>query len=416
MKKALILLFALAACTPPADVGPGQAAPAQAREPANRVPMFDKRLPRTFESVEKFSVETPMRCSVDWDNQALIKQEPFDRRDFSIERVDKGDPLPDIAVKDLSVKDQSADEIIKTLLKNTGIRVYYTDKFTKKLSLDSVSGSLEMVLDMISAMGDIYYSFDDRAQRLTLKRYAKWNLHVPLSKDVMLAMEDALRGADMDDIVVDWADKYLIFSGDFVAEEKIRNIVSRFSQEDYLIAYDMDIYRVEPAGGAEIEWSNILNAFNPGSVRLSQKGIIGRMLVVADTFNRTSVNEFLRPQGKVSLISTGRFIVPERWQGRFDIGRCSRDDHIEVDLALMTTSRYTPRAEQIGRLNSKIVLRTSKGDIAGYEAPARLGDNFLIIGIPTQYFAAEGRTEIAPNTELVALISPHIIKIARPGE
>jgi hypothetical protein len=46
--------------------------------------------------------------------------------------------------------------------------------------------------------------------------------------------------------------------------------------------------------------------------------------------------------------------------------------------------------------------------------PSRLGDNFLIVGIPTQYFAAGDSTPIAPNSELVVLLSPRIINIVKP--
>ena len=62
------------------------------------------------------------------------------------------------------------------------------------------------------------------------------------------------------------------------------------------------------------------------------------------------------------------------------------------------------------------MLRTSNGDIAKYTVPSRLGDNILIIGIPTQYFVETKDTIIPPNAELVVLLSPRIIKIVRPFE
>lgn len=381
------------------------------------VPVFDKVPSRTLENVEKFNLETPLRCEVDWDSQSIISSQPFQRRDFFLERVDKGDVLPTLKVDNLSFENKPVDEVLRILLKNTGIQVYATDLYYKKISQSELSGDLTKVVDLITSLGNVYYSYDNRIKRITLRKYAKWNLHVPLSDDVILAMEDALRGADIDDIVIDWEDKVIIFQGDVVVEDKVRSIVNKFERENYLLAFDIDVYRVYPKSiDSSIIWMNILEAFNPGSIKLSQKGVIGRALVVSSNFNRDSLNEFLRPQANVVLVSSGTFITPDRWQGRFDIGRCGREVRLETDLNILTQSQFYPNDKNVGKLDSTIVLRTSNGDIAKYTVPSRLGDNILIIGIPTQYFVEGKETIIPPNAELVVLVSPRIIKIVRPLE
>ena len=381
------------------------------------VPVFDKLPSRTLENVEKFNLETPLRCEVDWETQQLISTQPFDRRDFLLERVDKGDALPDLKVENLSFENKSVDEVLRILLKNTGIQIYATDSFYKTLSQKEIGGNLTQVIDLITSLGGVYYNYDNRIKRITLKRYAKWNLHVPLSTDVILGMEDALRGADIDDIVIDWEDKIIIFQGDIVTEDKVRNIINKFAIENYLIAYDIDVLRVYPKTlDGSIKWMNILEAFNAGSIKLSQKGIIGRALVVSSNFNRDSLNEFLYPQANTVLVSSGTFIVPDRWQGRFDIGRCGREVRLETDLNILNQTQFLPSDKYVGKLDNTIVLRTSNGDIAKYTVPSRLGDNILIIGIPTQYFVEGKETIIPPNAELVVLLSPRIIKIVRPFE
>ena len=381
------------------------------------VPVFDKLPSRTLENVEKFNLETPLRCEVDWESQSIISSQPFARRDFSLQRVDKGDALPVLKVENLSFENQPVDEVLRTLLKNTGIQVYATDVFYKKVSQSEVSGDLTKVIDLITSLGNVYYSYDNRIKRITLRKYAKWNLHVPLSSDVVLAMEDALRGADIDDIVVDWEDKVIIFQGDFVVEDKVRNIINKFAIENYLLAFDIDVYRVYPrALDNSIVWMNILEAFNTGSIKLSQKGVIGRALVVSSNFNRDSLYEFLKPQANTVLVSSGTFITPDRWQGRFDIGRCGREVRLETDLNILAQAQFYPNDKNVGKIDSTIVLRTSNGDIAKYTVPSRLGDNILIIGIPTQYFVEGKETIIPPNAELVVLISPRIIKIVHPLE
>ncbi len=381
------------------------------------VPVFDKKPSRTLENVEKFNIETPLRCSVDWETQKLISTQPFDRRDFLLERVDKGDALPLLKVDNFSFENKPVDEVLRILLKNTGIQIYANDSSYKVISQKEISGNLTQVIDLITSLGNVYYNYDNRIKRITIKRYAKWNLHVPLSSDVILGMEDALRGADIDDIVIDWEDKVLIFQGDIVTEDKVRNIINKFAIENYLIAYDIDVLRVYPKTlESSIKWMNILDAFNKDSIKLSQKGIIGRALVVSSNFNKDSLNEFLYPQANIVPVSSGTFIVPDRWQGRFDIGRCSRETRLETDLNILNQTQFYPNDKYVGKLDNTIVLRTSNGDIAKYTVPSRLGDNIVIIGIPTQYFVEGKETVIPPNAELVVLLSPRIIKIVRPFE
>ena len=38
----------------------------------NSVPIFPKKAALTTDTARKFSVELPMRCEVDWDNQSVV--------------------------------------------------------------------------------------------------------------------------------------------------------------------------------------------------------------------------------------------------------------------------------------------------------------------------------------------------------
>ncbi len=88
---------------------------------------------------------------------------------------------------------------------------------------------------------------------------------------------------------------------------------------------------------------------------------------------------------------------------------------METDLNILNQTKFISDDKYVGKLDNTLVLRTSKGDIAKYTVPSRLGDNILVIGIPTQYFVESEETPIPPNAELVVLFSPRIIKIIRPA-
>ena len=412
----VVLSFSLSSCLIKEEDRHISSSDTQNKSPIkiDRVPVYEKKPSRTLEDVEKFNLETPLRCEVDWTTQNLISSQPYGKKDFFLERVDIGDELPSLSVKNLSFKDSSVDKVLKDLVANTGIIIDSKNSEYKKLTQNELSGDLTHVVKLVTSLGGVYYNYDNRTKRLSLYRVAKWNLHVPLSKEVILGMVDALRGAGIDDITIDWQDKVLIFTGDSLTETKVRTIINKFAIEDYLIAYDIDILRVYPKKlDANIKWMNIIPAFNRDSVKLSQKGLIGRALVVSSNFNATSLKEFLYPQANTVRISSGTFIVPNRWQGRFDIGRCSRENRLETDLDIITQTKFTTDNKYVGRLNSLFALKTSEGDIAYYNLPSRLGENVIIIGIPTQYFIAEKETIIPPNAELIVFISPRIIKIVR---
>jgi hypothetical protein len=379
------------------------------------VPVYGRQPPRTSENAERFNLETKTRCTADWSNQKVVQSEPFAGDSFRFERVDKGDPLPDLDVRDLKFEDKTVPEVMDILLANTGMRVRSDGLFGKRLTVNGVSGKLARVMDMVSSLGGVYYSYDSRTRMIRLARYAKWSVSVPLANEVVLAVEDALRGAGIDNLVIDWADRALMFGGDATIEERARAVVAKLSLENYLIAYDVNILRAVPTGAGGIAWQELAEALNMDTIKLSKRGVIGRALVLGSNFGASALAGFLYPRAGTRLISEGTFVMPERWQGRFDIGRCSRETEYETDLSILAETRYRPDKAMVGRLDSTIVLRTSGGDMASFDLPSRLGDNILLIGIPTQYFARAGSvTDIPPNAELVVLLSPRIIKIVKP--
>ncbi len=381
------------------------------------VPIYSKIPPRTFETAEKFNLETPLRCEVDWSDQKLISTQPYGRNDFYLQRVDKGDTLPELTVKNFSFKKTPINEAISILLKNTGISVKKSYDFFPELTQDVVGGNLYHVMEFLTNVANVYYHYDNRTKMITLSKTAKWNLHIPLSKEVILGVEDALRGINIDDITIDWQDKVIIFSGDFVTEKRVRKIMNKFAMEDFLIAYDIDIYRSYPKNPENtIKWMDIIPAFNKDTVKYSKKGVIGRALVVSSNFNTNALKDFLYKHTNTVLISSGSFVVPNRWQGRFDIGRCSRDNHFETDLDIITKTNFKTDDKYVGRLDSLFALKTAKGDIASYNLPSRLGENMVIIGIPTQILVDDKTTVIPPNTELIVFISPRIIQIVKNKE
>ena len=58
-----------------------------------------------------------------------------------------------------------------------------------------------------------------------------------------------------------------------------------------------------------------------------------------------------------------------------------------------------------------IVLTTKYGELTSFNIPSSIGDNYVIIGIPTHSFVTTPETLISPFAELVVFMSPRLVSI-----
>ncbi len=69
----------------------------------------------------------------------------------------------------------------------------------------------------------------------------------------------------------------------------------------------------------------------------------------------------------------------------------------------------------LNKIDAKIVLRTSQGELSSFNIPSSVGDNYVIVGIPTHAFVTTPETLISPFAELVVFMSPRLISIVDPA-
>ena len=121
------------------------------------------------------------------------------------------------------------------------------------------------------------------------------------------------------------------------------------------------------------------------------------------------------PKGRYAWIvkigEKGQFVIPNGWQSRFDIGQCGREERLETDLIIGATGTYGDFAGR-NKIDAKIVLRTSNGELSSFNIPSSVGDNYVIVGIPTHSFVTTPETLVSPFAELVVFMSPRVIAIS----
>ncbi len=373
------------------------------------VPIFPKKAALTTDTARRFSIELPMRCEVDWNNQSVVSVVPAEK--IEIVRLGVGDALPDdLNVSDYEFKDLTVKRALDKLLEGTDITVVEDEPLYEKITGTISEGPLSDAIELMTKMGRVYYSYDAQNGELHLKHRAKWLIKMPQNQTIIMALLDAMHGADMRNLLVDWADKTVVFEGNYQTEREVARIIADISGKKYMLAWDIDVYRVYPRTDNPIVWMNLLPAFGSRNVKMSVPGVVGRALVVGPEINTKTLQEFLGQQANVVLISQGTFAIPNGWQSRFDIGQCGREERLETDLIVGATGTYGDFAGR-KKIDAKIVLRTSQGELSSFNIPSTVGDNYVIIGIPTHSFVTTPETLISPFAELVVFMSPRVVSV-----
>lgn len=375
---------------------------------SNSVPIFPKKAALTTDTARRFSIELPKRCEVDWDNQNVVSVVPSEK--IEIIRLDTGDKLPELQVSDYEFKDLTVKRALDKLLDGTDISVVEDESLYEKISGTISSGELSDAVELMTKMGRVYYSYDEGTGELHLAHRGKWLIKMPQDETIIMALLDAMHGADMRNLLVDWADKTVVFEGNYQTEREVAKIIADISGKKYMLAWDIDVYRVYPRTDNPIVWMNLLPAFGEKNIKMSIPGVVGRALVVGPEINTKTLQEFLGQQANVVLVSQGTFAIPNGWQSRFDIGQCGREERLETDLIIGATGKYADFAGR-KKIDAKIVLRTSNGELSSFNIPSTVGDNYVIVGIPTHSFVTTPETLVSPFAELVVFMSPRIISI-----
>ncbi|MBR3511007.1 MAG: hypothetical protein IKN73_03005 [Alphaproteobacteria bacterium] len=374
----------------------------------NSVPIFPKKAALTTDTAQHFSLDLPKRCTVDWNNQSVVSVVPEQK--IEIVRLNTGDKLPDLKVSDFEFKKMYVKDALNKLLADTDISIIEDQATFEKITGSIKTSSLTDAVELMAKLGHVYYSYDADFGEIHLTGRGKWMIKLPKDETIIMAILDALRGADIRNLLVNWQEKTLVFEGDYQTEKEVSRLLADVSSKKYVLAWDMDVYRVYPKTDNPIVWMNMLPAFGENNIHMSVPGVVGRALVVSPEINTKTLQEFISQQANAVLVSQGTFAIPNGWQSRFDIGQCGKEDRLETDLIVSATGVYGDYGGY-KKIDAKIVLSTTNGELSSFTIPTNIGENYVIVGIPTHSFVTTPETLISPFAELVVFISPRLISI-----
>lgn len=363
---------------------------------------------RTTEGANALDLETPLRCNVNWETQQMILTLPFVKSAFKLERNGQNDVLPRFEVNGFSFDMMPAEQAMVKLTKEAGIRVSSADGPYTSISAEDLRGEFSEVIRMIADSAGVYYTYNAKDKILTLSRKVNMTLYTPQSRPIILGLLDVIRGAGITDIVTNWADYSITFDADVETKNKIAELINFFESNPTLVAYDVSIFRLYPYDSSrDIEWKEMLKAFDFGSITTAQTGVIGRILTTTNDISREKLQQFLGSQAQIETVSEGKFVVPNQWLARFDIGKCSLPNSNAYGMSILAKAAV----QKSNEIFTDVTLEETNGQITQFNIRNKLGENFLIIGLPNELFGVS-----SPKSETIIFMVPRLIRTLKTNE
>lgn len=365
----------------------------------------DPHMIKTSKGASALDLEAPLRCSVNWSTQEMVTSIPYNITAFNLVRNGNNDILPRFEVTGFSFDTMPAEKALLKLTKEAGIKLVAKDAPYASISAENLRGEFSEVINMITEAAEIYYSYDAQKKVLYISRKGNFSLYAPKSRPITLGLLDVLRGSGITNITTDWDEYSITFDADYELKNKVQHLINYFEENPILVAFDVSIFRIYPYDAKnDINWQGLLKAFDYGTIKTAKNGVIGRVLTTSDDLNVTSLRNFLGAQAMVTPVTEGKFVVPNLWLSRFDIGKCAKRTDPEAGMSILAKASL----EQNNKIFSNVTLESSNGQITQFNIRSRLGENFLIIGLPNEAFGVP-----SPKSETIMFMVPRIIRTTK---
>lgn len=344
--------------------------------------------------------EMPFRCMLPSTDKQISNTIVLTPDDFSFVPLQNGDMLPRYAVNGYTFHDKPVDAVLSGLLESAGIKVLAPRTEYTLLEGKNVKGELSAVVDQLAEAGDVLYSYKDSTKTLTLLRRAEYALNVPKNKVVLMAVLDALRGSEIENLNVDW-EKYqirMIVSPEEL--QKAKKLVRQILNDSYLLAADIEVYQAVPYQNAG-EWQGVLNN-STGIVASIGRAMVGRPVVLK---SKTSVESFLNKVESAYALTplvAGQAVVPNGWQMKFNVNECANNTLPYPNMAIVMKTRIKDQSSQ----RTQITLRAANATLSSFEVSSSLNQEVALIGIPTH----------VGNAEFIFTIKFNLIRFIQKGE
>ena len=321
--------------------------------------------------------ELPFRCAAPNEDKPVISTVVLQDSDFVFLSADGGDALPRYEVTQYNFKEKPTDVVISDLVKELQINVQAEVGSYPEMSGTQLHGELSSVIQQLTEKAGVFYTYHASTKTLFLTRRTNMLINVPHEKIVLMAVLDALRGAEMKRIDVDW-EKYQIRLNVYMDElEKAKTLLAQILRDSYLLLAEAKMYYVDIRQYPHY-LPQALDALGMQKVAMLKPGVIGQSV----TFDKgVSADDFIakvRQKTKIQLLARGVLAVPNGWKMRFNLGECSVSSLPYQSFALLMRTRILHPEE----LRTQFTLVTEDGELATFPLITSLNQEVVLGNIP----------------------------------
>lgn len=397
---------------------------------------------------------------------------------FVIKKSRFGDTLPDIALTNVNLNEQSVAETMNSVLAGTDIAL--VSKGGRKgdadvygsVTLTNLSGSLTKVLETISQNIGFFYSYNAKQKVLTLSPNRDFVIFLPpaVGSDTYTGMTNTMESLGVHSVYQDVNNRTLKFTANRDALEKVEEYLAQIRATRSLLIYDISIYSVQLTNSfaAGIAWSQIANKSGGalvGGATLAN-GIQASFNLSKIGLAQNVIPSLLQSYGKVKSVANPRLTFLSGGSGYFRQGqdttyvsKIGNNYGVSVNTVTVETADIKTGTEMAitadvadGTIYTRIKLKTSSiisntsytalgtqltlpttGDNeVNAEVRSRIGDGILLGGIIIDTASNDmggipgttdsslsvpiSRNDAKTRSELVLVLRPHLVRFAVKGD
>ena len=366
-------------------------------------PCISSPLMKNAQTIRHLDVEFPFRCSASSINEGegIVSSIALSNLDFSVRLPGNSGMLPRYYVNGFSFKNKTADEAIIDLVKSADIKVVVEEGSYPTLSAEDLKGELVGVLEQLSRQGNLFYTYKSDDKLLFLSHKAKAIIQVPQNKFVLMAVLDALNGAHLEPIEIDWNKFQIVLNLTRYELEETQKLMAKMIQEKYILAVQMKLYTLNSLG-RRAHWQQVFDRFGQKEISKIQNGLVGQAVSLSSGISEKAFISAMSRYFSSDLIASGKVVVPSGWKMHFDFNQCVvQMPYPGLSVMMRTSVKKKNHAQTI------LTLDTPKGEIASFDFDNELDQKIAIMGIPVP-----GQ----PNQELLIFLQFQFIQLIKKGE
>lgn len=328
----------------------------------------------------KADVASASKPKVPEKDQMLSKEDdpaildiPISDTVFVPQSLEKSESLPSTKIEGFNAYEMRSSDALRLLLQDKKIPVVFdvgtNDRIVNAVNL---SGSLESVLDKISHIGGVFYSFENGV--LKVKGSRRFSVSLPPIQASFSDVSSVIKGMGATDVNLDNFSRSISFSASREVYDDVRIYLQKVRETRALLVYESYFFEValndDSALGINFSDKTKIDLGRFDLKFNSADQVSGNAYSLGTTYTSSKLNidvltKFLQTQGSVDTLSKPTISIISGTAGTFRVGNTLRYiSQTQTTAATTTGTSGTPANPTITVTTDKLDLGL-KVDIAG---------------------------------------------------